>query len=464
MCACIENLALDHRADHIPSQPSPISPSVVNMRHFLTKTVFRSRPLGQRLGNAHQGSLFSVQQREISAAKRRKKKAKTQGNKDDALKGALRQIQSQYGKGSIMQLGSPGVDLPQVDTISTGSLGLDLALGCGGLPRGRVVELYGPESSGKTSLALHVIAEAQKSGGKCTFIDAEHALDPAYARNLGVSVDDLYVSQPDSGEEALEIADTLIQTGAMDVVVVDSVAALVPQAELDGEMGDSHVALQARLMSQALRKMTGPLAKSETLMIFINQIRSKVGVIFGSPEVTAGGNALKFYASVRLDIRRRKQIKAKDEFGNQNFIGSQTVVKVVKNKMAPPFKEIEFDMIYGEGICKAGELVDLGIRCGVLTQNGAWISFAIDPGQADSIDLVEGPFAQGKEKAKLFLQNPDNVAARKYLEERIYQAIQDEKEFLANGQPLDPSVGDIDDDSEHVGEDPHELDAPAITN
>ncbi len=290
-------------------------------------------------------------------------------DKSKALDAALSQIERTFGKGSIMRLGKNDKSM-DVETVSTGSLGLDIALGIGGLPRGRVVEIYGPESSGKTTLALHCLAEAQKKGGICAFIDAEHALDPIYARKLGVNVDDLLISQPDAGEQALEIADTLVRSGAVDVLVIDSVAALVPRAELEGEMGDSQPGLQARLMSQALRKLTASINRSNTMVIFINQIRMKIGVMYGSPETTTGGHALKFYASVRLDIRRIGAIKERDE-----VVGNQTRVKVVKNKLAPPFKQVEFDIMYGEGVSKSGELVDLGVKAGVVEKSGAWFSY-----------------------------------------------------------------------------------------
>ena len=311
-------------------------------------------------------------------------------DKQKALDAALGQIERSFGKGSIMRLGQQDQAV-DIETVSTGSLGLDIALGIGGLPRGRVVEIYGPESSGKTTLALHVVAEAQKQGGTCAFVDAEHALDPAYARKLGVDLDDLLISQPDTGEQALEIVDTLVRSGAIDVLVIDSVAALVPRAELEGEMGDSHVGLHARLMSQALRKLTGSISRSRCMVIFINQIRMKIGVMFGSPETTTGGNALKFYASVRLDIRRIGAIKDKDE-----VVGNQTRVKVVKNKVAPPFKMVEFDIMYGEGVSKAGELLDLGVNAGIVEKAGAW--FSCD-GQR---------IGQGRENAKTFLkENPE---------------------------------------------------------
>ena len=311
-------------------------------------------------------------------------------DKSKALDAALSQIERAFGKGSIMRLGKNDKAM-DIATVSTGSLGLDIALGVGGLPRGRVIEIYGPESSGKTTLALHTVAEAQKKGGICAFVDAEHALDPVYARKLGVNVDDLLISQPDAGEQALEITDTLVRSGAVDVVVVDSVAALVPKAELDGEMGDSLPGLQARLMSQALRKLTASINKSKTMVIFINQIRMKIGVMYGSPETTTGGNALKFYASIRLDIRRIGAIKDRDE-----VVGNQTRVKVVKNKVAPPFKQVEFDIMYGQGISKVGELVDLGVKANIVEKSGSWYSY-------DGSRI-----GQGREAAKTFLSaNPD---------------------------------------------------------
>jgi recombination protein RecA len=315
-------------------------------------------------------------------------------DKTKALDAALSQIERTFGKGSIMRLGKNDKSM-DVDTVSTGSLGLDIALGIGGLPRGRVVEIYGPESSGKTTLALHCLAEAQKKGGICAFIDAEHALDPIYSRKLGVNVDDLLISQPDAGEQALEIADTLVRSGAVDVLVIDSVAALVPRAELEGEMGDSQPGLQARLMSQALRKLTASINRSNTMVIFINQIRMKIGVMYGSPETTTGGHALKFYASVRLDIRRIGAIKERDE-----VVGNQTRVKVVKNKLAPPFKQVEFDIMYGEGISKSGELIDLGVKAGVVEKSGTWFSY-------DSQRI-----GQGRENAKAFLRANPDIAAK----------------------------------------------------
>jgi len=313
-------------------------------------------------------------------------------DKQKALDAALGQIERAFGKGSIMKLGAREAPV-EADVVSTGSLGLDIALGIGGFPRGRVVEIYGPESSGKTTLALHAIAQAQKNGGTCAFVDAEHALDPGYARKLGVDIDEMLISQPDAGEQALEIADTLVRSGAIDVLVIDSVAALVPRAELEGEMGDSHVGLHARLMSQALRKLTSSISKSRCLVIFINQIRLKIGVMFGNPETTTGGNALKFYASVRLDIRRIGSIKDRD-----TVVGNQTRVKVVKNKMAPPFRVVEFDIMYGEGVSKVGELLDLGVQANVVEKSGSWFSYE---GQR---------IGQGRENAKNFLRANAEVA------------------------------------------------------
>lgn len=314
-------------------------------------------------------------------------------DKSKALAAALSQIERQFGKGSVMKLGKNDRSM-DIEAVSSGSLGLDIALGIGGLPKGRIVEIYGPESSGKTTLALHTVAEAQKKGGICAFIDAEHALDPVYARKLGVNIDELLISQPDTGEQALEICDTLVRSGAVDVMVVDSVAALVPKAELEGEMGDALPGLQARLMSQALRKLTASINKSNTMVIFINQIRMKIGVMYGSPETTTGGNALKFYASVRLDIRRIGAIKERDE-----VVGNTTRVKVVKNKLAPPFKQVEFDIMYGEGVSKMGEILDLGVKAGIVEKSGAWFSY-------DSQRL-----GQGRENAKAFLKgNPDITA------------------------------------------------------
>ncbi len=328
-------------------------------------------------------------------------------DKTKALDAALSQIERSFGKGSIMRLGKNQQAL-EIETIPTGSLGLDIALGVGGLPKGRVVEIYGPESSGKTTLTLHVIAEAQKKGGVCAFVDAEHALDPVYARKLGVNLEDLLISQPDTGEQALEITDTLVRSGAIDVLVIDSVAALTPRAEIDGEMGDNQPGLQARLMSQALRKLTASISRSQTMVIFINQIRMKIGVMYGSPETTTGGNALKFYASVRLDIRRIGSIKDREE-----VVGNQTRVKVVKNKVAPPFKQVEFDIMYGEGVSKVGELVDLGVKAGVVEKSGAWFSY-------DSQRL-----GQGRENAKAFLKA--NPAAA----ERIEKAIRENSGLVA---------------------------------
>jgi recombination protein RecA len=311
-------------------------------------------------------------------------------DKQKALESALAQIERNFGKGSVMKLGQRGAVM-DIEAIPTGSLGLDIALGIGGLPKGRIIEIYGPESSGKTTLALHVIAEEQKKGGICAFVDAEHALDPAYARKLGLDVDELLISQPDAGEQALEITDTLVRSGAVSVVVVDSVAALTPRSELEGDMGDSSLGVHARLMSQAMRKLTGSISRSKCTVIFINQIRMKIGVMFGSPETTTGGNALKFYSSVRLDIRRIGAIKDRDE-----VVGNSTRVKVVKNKVAPPFRQVEFDIMYGEGISKTGELIDLGVKAGVVEKSGAWISYG------------DQRIGQGRENAKVFLkENPD---------------------------------------------------------
>jgi recombination protein RecA len=312
-------------------------------------------------------------------------------NKNKALETALSQIEKAFGKGSIMKLGDNQMEA--IESTSTGSLGLDIALGVGGVPRGRVIEIFGPESSGKTTLTLHIVAEAQKKGGVCAFVDAEHALDPIYARKLGVNIDDLLVSQPDTGEQALEIVDTLVRSGAIDVVVVDSVAALTPKAEIDGDMGDSHMGLQARLMSQALRKLTGSISRTNCTVIFINQIRQKIGVTYGSNETTTGGNALKFYASVRLDIRRIGSIKDKEE-----IVGNLTKVKVVKNKVAPPFRVVEFDIMYGEGISKMGELVDFGVKAGIVEKSGAWYSYG------------EQRIGQGRENAKQFLRDNPKIA------------------------------------------------------
>jgi recombination protein RecA len=318
---------------------------------------------------------------------------KEDGDKQRALEAALSQIDRAFGKGSVMKLGEKG-RIVEIESVSTGSLGLDLALGIGGLPKGRVVEIYGPESSGKTTLALHVVAEVQKNGGTAAFIDAEHALDPTYAHKLGVNLDDLLVAQPDTGEQALEITDTLVRSGAVDVIVIDSVAALTPRAEIEGEMGDSLPGLQARLMSQALRKLTGSISKTKTLVIFINQIRMKIGVMYGSPETTTGGNALKFYASVRLDIRRTGSVKIRDE-----IVGNNVRVKVVKNKVAPPFREVEFDIMYGEGISKLGEIIDLGVKAGVVEKSGSWFSYNSQR------------IGQGRDNVREFLKaNPDIAA------------------------------------------------------
>lgn len=339
-------------------------------------------------------------------------------DKQKALESAISQIERVFGKGSIMKLGQ-NENAVEIEAVSTGSLGLDIGLGIGGLPYGRVIEIYGPESSGKTTLALHVIAEAQKKGGACAFVDAEHALDPSYAKKLGVNLQELIISQPDYGEQALEIADTLVRSGGVNVVVVDSVAALVPKAELEGEMGDSHMGLQARLMSQALRKLTGSISRTKCMVIFINQIRHKIGVMFGSPETTTGGNSLKFYASVRLDIRRIGSIKEKEE-----VVGNQTRVKVVKNKVAPPFKVIEFDIMYGEGISKTGELIDLGVKAGILDKSGAWYSYA------------GNRIGQGRENVKKYLKENSQVA------EQLEEAIRSNAGLVAQSMMADSSESD----------------------
>ena len=341
-------------------------------------------------------------------------------DKQKALEAALGQIERSYGKGSIMKLGQQDQAV-DIEEVSTGSLGLDIALGIGGLPKGRIIEIYGPESSGKTTLALHVLAEAQKEGGTCAFVDAEHALDPSYAKKLGVNLDDLLISQPDAGEQALEIADTLVRSGAIDVLVVDSVAALVPRAELEGEMGDTHVGLQARLMSQALRKLTGSISRSQTMVIFINQIRMKIGVMFGSPETTTGGNALKFYSSVRLDIRRIGAIKDKDD-----IVGNQTRVKVVKNKVAPPFKVVEFDIMYGEGISKTGELLDLGVNAGIVEKSGSWFSYG------------DQRIGQGRENAKTFLSENTDIASD--IERQVRESAGILKEVMLEGSKNDAEI------------------------
>ena len=323
-------------------------------------------------------------------------------DKQKALESALAQIERQFGKGSIMKLGDEGA-IQEIEATSTGSIGLDIALGIGGLPKGRVVEIYGPESSGKTTLALHCVAEEQKNGGVCAFVDAEHALDPLYARKLGVDIEELLISQPDTGEQALEITDTLVRSGAISMIVIDSVAALTPKAELEGDMGDHQVGAQARLMSQAMRKLTGSISKSKCMVIFINQIRMKIGVMFGSPETTSGGNALKFYASVRLDIRRIGAIKDRDE-----VVGNATRVKVVKNKVAPPFKQVEFDIMYGEGISKMGELVDMGVKAGIVEKSGSWFSYG------------DERIGQGRENAKNYLRENTSVAVE--IEDKICAA------------------------------------------
>ena len=350
-------------------------------------------------------------------------------DRNKALDAAVGQIERAFGKGSIMRLGQRESAV-KADAISSGSIGLNIALGIGGLPRGRVIEIYGPEASGKTTLALHVIAEAQKKGGTCAFVDAEHALDPAYAHKLGVNVDDLLISQPDAGEQALEITDTLVRSGAVDVLVIDSVAALVPRAELEGEMGDTHVGLQARLMSQALRKLTASVARSNTMIVFINQIRIKIGVMFGNPETTTGGNALKFYSSVRLEIRRIGAIKDRDE-----VVGNQTRVKVVKNKLAPPFKMVEFDIMYGQGISKTGELLDLGVKAGIVEKSGSWFSY-------DSERI-----GQGRENAKLYLNEHAEVGAE--IERAILEnaGLVSNAMMLGDGDAPKPDETGADDDS-----------------
>jgi len=345
------------------------------------------------------------------------------GDKQRALEAALAQIDRAFGKGSVMKLGEKG-KIVEIESISTGSLGLDLALGIGGLPKGRIVEIYGPESSGKTTLALHVVAEVQRQGGTAAFVDAEHALDPSYAHKLGVNLDDLLVSQPDTGEQALEITDTLVRSGAVDIIVIDSVAALTPRAEIEGEMGDSLPGLQARLMSQALRKLTGSISKAKTLVIFTNQIRMKIGVMYGSPETTTGGNALKFYASVRLDIRRTGSVKMRDE-----IVGNNVRVKVVKNKVAPPFREVEFDIMYGEGISKLGEVIDLGVKAGIIEKSGSWFSFNSQR------------IGQGRENVREFLKANADIAAEIEAAVRGAKAVIEE-ELLIGG----PEGGAADED------------------
>jgi recombination protein RecA len=357
----------------------------------------------------------------IDAGNQAKNMTMKNSEREKALEAALAQIDRAFGKGSAMKLGSK--EAMNIESISTGSLGLDIALGIGGLPKGRVIEIYGPESSGKTTLTLHVIAECQKMGGTAAFIDAEHALDPAYAKKLGVDIDNLIVSQPDTGEQALEIADTLVRSNAVDILVIDSVAALVPRAEIEGEMGDTHVGLQARLMSQALRKITGSISRSNCMVIFINQIRMKIGVMYGSPETTTGGNALKFYASVRLDIRRIGQIKDRED-----IVGNATRVKVVKNKVSPPFKQVEFDIMYGQGISKTGELLDLGVKAGIVEKSGSWFSY-------DSVRI-----GQGRENSKTFLVENPEMAAK--LEAAIRNKVDTVAEEMLVGPDSDDSAGD----------------------
>ncbi|WP_299191143.1 recombinase RecA [uncultured Litoreibacter sp.] len=354
--------------------------------------------------------------------------SKEDTNKQKALDSALAQIERQFGKGSIMKLGD-GNAIQEIEATSTGSLGLDIALGIGGLPKGRIVEIYGPESSGKTTLTLHTVAEEQKKGGVCAFVDAEHALDPQYAKKLGVDLDELLISQPDTGEQALEIVDTLVRSGAVNMIVVDSVAALTPKSELEGDMGDSSVGVHARLMSQAMRKLTGSISRSNCMVIFINQIRMKIGVMFGSPETTTGGNALKFYSSVRLDIRRIGAIKDRDE-----VVGNATRVKVVKNKVAPPFKQVEFDIMYGEGISKMGELLDLGVKAGVVDKSGAWFSYG------------DERIGQGRENAKTFLKENTQYALE--IEDKIRAAHGLDFEMPQN----EPDADVLDDDGDALAE------------
>jgi recombination protein RecA len=345
--------------------------------------------------------------------------AKEDGDKQRALEAALSQIDRAFGKGSVMKLGEKG-KIVEIESVSTGSLGLDLALGIGGLPKGRIVEIYGPESSGKTTLALHVVAEVQKLGGTAAFVDAEHALDPSYAHKLGVNLDELLVSQPDTGEQALEITDTLVRSGAVDIIVIDSVAALTPRAEIEGEMGDSLPGLQARLMSQALRKLTASISKTNTLVIFINQIRMKIGVMYGSPETTTGGNALKFYASVRLDIRRTGSVKKSDE-----IVGNNVRVKVVKNKVAPPFREVEFDIMYGEGISKLGEIIDLGVKAGIIEKSGSWFSWNSQR------------IGQGRDNVREFLKGNPDIAAEIEKSVRGAKAVIEEELLVGGPEPDD---------------------------
>ena len=348
--------------------------------------------------------------------------------KQKALEAALGQIEKHYGKGSVMKLGESGANM-QVETVPTGSLSLDIALGVGGVPKGRIIEIYGPESSGKTTVALHMVAEVQKRGGIAGFIDAEHALDPVYAKNIGVDIDNLYISQPDNGEQALEITETMVRSGAVDIVIVDSVAALVPKAEIDGDMGDSHVGLQARLMSQALRKLTAVISKSNCVVIFINQLREKVGVMFGNPETTTGGRALKFYSSIRMDVRRVETLKQGGE-----MVGNHTRIKVVKNKVAPPFKQAEFDIMFGTGISKEGDILDLAAECGIVNKSGAWYAY-----NGDKI-------GQGRENAKIFLKEHTDICDEIEKQVRIHYHLLSDEEGQAK-EPV-PATGDAPDDSE----------------